>query len=866
MASANVMILADNSLSMDEIMYDDRYDPDVVYAGNFSTDATYYVRSSGRYTPSSFNRRWPTTPSANLVASNYVGNYMNFIFFALDDVQRLTIPTSTRIEVLREVLTDLVDRSEQLKFGMTEFDGDQGGKIIAECGADHAYVRSEIANITSRSYTPLGEAMETILDYFADSGSNAPIQDTCQYNFVIVVTDGLPTRDIDVSSYLVDADGDGNDPGSCSSLGAPYGNSFDCSDHFDDVAYYMAHNDLRPDMDGMQNVSTYVVGFNVNAPILHDAAVNGQGLYFHANSAAALLGSIEYAIQDVLRRISAGSAVAVVSTERGTDDRLYRGKFMPLDWHGFLESYALPYVDGDRPVWEAGDLLTNRRTPREIFTALGDRHYDFDTGSAPDLKAAMNVFTDDEAGRIIEWARGNDVAGKRDRQGWLLGDIIHSTPVVVGPPSGFQPTEAYQNFRTANENRRKLVYVGANDGMLHAFDAESGDEAWAFVPEFALPTFEVMADSGYCHRYSCDQTVSVQDIKVNGTWRTILASGGREGSAAIYAMDITAPDAPEVKWQVNLPNGMTFHSEIEMVSIGGTAVALVGSGLDETAGESWLYAYEVSDGTLLGSVLLSRDPGGRNRTGRPAVVDLNLDGETDLIYVADMLGNVYRFDTGGSAYPADWRASDLYRGTQEITADPTVAFGENGAVYVYFGTGAYVSDPDMLNTDQQSFVCVFDRHSGETLTRGDLTNQTNSIQDIGNDRGWYVNLWNGTGERVTEQAVVVAETVIFTSFAPSSETCAAGGESWLYQMRYDSGGIPDNEDMENPDDRSVSVGEGIASYPVVDLTGGEVVVQSSDASISVVPIASGYQRMAVRSWQERFDVVVPPPADGTQTP
>ena len=124
MASANVMILADNSLSMDEIMYDDRYDPDVVYAGNFSTDATYYVRSSGRYTPSSFNRRWPTTPSANLVASNYVGNYMNFIFFALDDVQRLTIPTSTRIEVLREVLTDLVDRSEQLKFGMTEFDGE----------------------------------------------------------------------------------------------------------------------------------------------------------------------------------------------------------------------------------------------------------------------------------------------------------------------------------------------------------------------------------------------------------------------------------------------------------------------------------------------------------------------------------------------------------------------------------------------------------------------------------------------------------------------------------------------------------------------------------------------------------------------
>ena len=863
---ANVMILADNSGSMNAAIYHDDYDADINWSGNFSSNSNYYVAKVKDYSPSSFNGAWPTLPLVSLVESDngedgqYMGNYLNWLFFHASDVQRATNPQVTRIQVLKAVLDQIIDRSEQLEMGLTVFSKtDDGGNIIGKCGVNHTSLRAQIAGITASSYTPLGESMETILDYFGDK-NQSPITSSCGYNFILVVTDGMPTKDISVSAYLHDADNDGNDPSDCVTMGSPYGNDLDCSDHVDDVAWWLANEDINKYVDGDQYAYTYVVGFNQDAQILRDTAENGQGKYFTAENAVELFTSIEYALQDILRRISAGSAVAVVSTERGTDDRLYRGKFMPVDWDGYLESYALPYHDGDPAVWEAGDILRLRNPDsRKIFTALGENELTFTTGNAGTLLGAMEVVDEAEAAALIHWGRGNNVDGYREHRDWILGDIIHSTPVVVGPPSQFSLEESYEDFRLAHENRRSVVYVGANDGMVHAFDTETGNEQWAFIPEFALPKFSAMADSFYCHRYSCDQTVTVKDVMVGGAWKTVLVAGGGAGSSSIFALDITIPDSPSVLWQANLPNGKKNHSEVEVASVAGTAVVLVGSGLDVTDMEAFLYAFELSTGDLLGEVPLSSDPTAlRNKASRPALADLNLDGQTDLIYVNDMLGNLYRIDVDGSPSPANWDITTMYEGSQEITADPVIAFGENGAIYVYFGTGSYMEVPDMTSLGQNSFICIFDHHNGSTATMGDLADQTDTIGDISGNSGWYVDLWNDEGERVTKQAVIIAETVIFTSFAPSDDVCVAGGVSWLYQMRYDDGGIPDVDFMEDEEDRSVSIGEGIASYPVVDLTEGNVVVQSSDATINVERIAAIIQRLRIRSWQENFDHVVQP--------
>jgi len=861
---ANVMILADNSGSMNAPVLHDDYDPDVAYTGVFSRTTEYYVTRTKSYTPRSFRSTWPSTPSANLVASDngedgrYPGNYLNWIFFHATAAQRASLPQQTRIQLLKAVLSDLIFRSERLDFGLTVFQNDHGGSIIGKCGVNHTSLLAQIAGITANTWTPLGEATEDILNYFAEDGPTAPITVPCQYNFLIVVTDGMPTMDLDVSAYLQDADGDGLDPSNCTELGTGYPNSFECTHYFDDVVWYMQHRDLRPDMDGDQNIVTYVVGYDVDHPLLEGAAQKGDGVYYQATNATELRMALEFAVQDILRRISAGSAVAVVSTEQGTDDRLYRGKFMPVDWDGFMECYRLPYTTGDEAIWEAGELLRQRSTDsRNIFTALGGAVYNFTVDNASNLRVGLGALDDAKAADLISWGRGNDVAGLRNRRGWILGPIVHSTPVVVGPPANFLVDRSYQEFFNANEHRRKMVYVGANDGMLHAFDANTGEERWAFVPQFALPSFAVMADSFYCHKYSVDQTVTVKDMKLGGSWRTVLASGGRQGGSAIFAMDVTDPDSPRLLWQNTLPTNMTFTSEVELVTIGGEAVALVGSGLDKTNMESWVHGYCVEDGSLLGSKLLSRNSRAvRNKATRPVSLDVNLDDSVDLVYAADLLGSVYRFDTRQSPDPDNWTMSKLYNGTVEITANPAVAYGPNDLVYVYFGTGSYLEDADMMTVDPQKFICVIDRRDGSTAAIGDLRNQTSSVTSIGTSRGWYVNLQRLEGERVTQPAVVVAETVIFTSFAPDQDACVAGGTSYLYQMKYDDGGKTSEQD--SLADRVTDLGQGIASYPVVDLSSSTVVVQSSDASISVVPIAAEFQRMNVRSWQESFDHVVQP--------
>ncbi len=867
---AKVMLLADTSASMDEALYSDAYNPNTAYTGNFTRTTDYSVSSSGNKSPRSFKSTWPSTPTAYLVTSaggksaTYNGNYLNWVFFHATAAQRGAIPRDTRITALKSILTQIVNRASGIDFGLTIFNGSTGGTIKSVCGAPKSTLLTQIAAIKSDSYTPLAETAEDILDYFKRTDATAPITMPCQSSFMLVVTDGMPTMDIDVSNYLRDADGDGADPGTCTSLGVPYPDSFNCSEYFDDVTYYMAHNDLRGDMDGRQSVKSYIVGYTIDHPLLESAAANGEGLYYRANNAVDLFLSIEFALQDILRQVSSGSAVAVVSTERGYDNKLYRGKFMPVDWTGFLECYELPYVDGEAPIWEAGAVMAGTATgDRRIFTVYGGNEYNFTADNAANLRAGLEATTDVQAADLINWGRGDDVTNLRDRTGWSLGTIIHSTPVVVGKPAQFVATESFQTFRQAHRNRQKIVYVGANDGMLHAFDAESGREEWAFVPEFALPSFKVMADTNYCHTYSVDQSVTVTDIMISGVWRTVLLGGGREGGDSVYALDVTEPTSPHFLWQTRLPNGIAFNSDIEVATMGGESVALVGSGLDTGTKKAWLYAYSMEDGSLLASIELSSNAAGtRNKATRPASFDLEMDDTVDLVYVADMMGEVYRFATNGSTDPDNWTRTTLYSGTQEITADPTLAYGPGGAVYVYFGTGAYLIMDDVTTTATQDFICVFDRHAGATATKSDLANQTSSINGVDNAKGWHYSLTGASGLRVVEKAAVVAETVIFTAFAPTLETCVAGGTSFVYQMRYDDGNK--TEDQDSLSDREDELGGGVASHPVVDLSTGTVVVQSSDATISVVPIAAPILRMQVRSWQENFDHVETAPAVDVQ--
>jgi type IV pilus assembly protein PilY1 len=223
-----------------------------------------------------------------------------------------------------------------------------------------------------------------------------------------------------------------------------------------------------------------------------------------------------------------------------------------------------------------------------------------------------------------------------------------------------------------------------------------------------------------------------------------------------------------------------------------------------------------------------------------------------------MDGNLWRFEVEDNPDPGSWHKTRLFKGDQPITATPTLAFGYNEDVLIYFGTGAYLVPDDILETDQQSFYCIKDKHEDNSLERADLVDQTSTIHDMGTADGWYVDLWHDTGERVTEQALVVAGVVFFTSYAPLSDVCQAGGHSWLYSMSYDDGSAVEDEDG-NELPRDEDLGDGIASRPVADIVNETAVIQSSDATISVVDIAPAIFHLSVVSWQENYDFVVEPP-------
>jgi type IV pilus assembly protein PilY1 len=870
---ANVMVLFDNSGSMNEAMEHPDYDNFVTYAGPFERNRSYYITNNTNYTPKTIPGRPAAanqnTPSVYLIHSfnnqdgRYRGNYLNWLFYTATNAQRTYVSAPEnrrcRIDVAHAVVSDIISRSEHVRFGLTRFNGENAGLIVANCGTSKATLIANVNNIQADAWTPLGETMETILNYYKRTNAAAPIIAPCQKNFVIVVTDGHPTKDLAVSMYLRNADNHGGCPGNCASIGSPDDNSNDCSEHITDVSWYMNHNDLQPDMGSpdnneVQSVSTYTIGFGIDANILAETAANGGGLYYSCENAADLWTSLELVMLDIISRISTGAAVAVVSTERGTDEMLYRGKFMPGSWSGYLEAFDLPYTDGEAPTWEAGYRLSNAGAGgRQIWTALGTTAVNFTAGEAGTLQAAMGVANATKAAEVIRWTRGEDLENYRNRNGWILGDIIHSTPVVVGAPTGFTEDPDYQAFMAANATRTRMLYVGANDGMLHAFSAASGDEAWAFVPQFALPKLATIADTTYCHTYTVDLTPSVKDVKYGNAWHTVLVGGSREGGCSYFALDVTSPSSPHLLWQVSLPNNKPFSSEVEFAVINGTPVALIGSGLDETTGRAYIEAYRVSDGAHLGSRLLSSDAGARNKATGARVVDLDLDGNHDLAYIGDLQGHLWRLEFGGSDNPSTWDVSCLWRGNYQVTATPTPAHGEEGNVLVYFGTGAYLKTADISSTEQNIFCCVYDRHDG--AQNATLVDQTSTIHDLGeNDDGWYIRLEHAGGERATEPAVVVAGTVMFTSYQPSSQLCTAGGASWLWRMNYTDGSVPDDgEDDGWGGGRSIELGDGVASRPVVDVVNETVIVQSSDASITVQDIGQAFFRLSVRSWRETFN-------------
>jgi type IV pilus assembly protein PilY1 len=540
---------------------------------------------------------------------------------------------------------------------------------------------------------------------------------------------------------------------------------------------------------------------------------------------------------------------------------------MPSRWKGHLEAFALPYQDGDPPLWDAGTVLFNRDpVTRQIYTSVNGQEMSFDVSYRDNLAPYLDVGIDtdsdgfdddydfDLAYDIIEFVRGTDLPGYRDRSGWKLGDIVSSAPVVVGAPRGFHQFNDYMSYRDAHQERERVVYVGANDGMLHCFRATDGEELWAYIPSNCLGNLKNLLSPSYCHQYFVNATPKVVDAFLGGYWRTVLLCGQGEGGDSYFALDVTDPTAPYLLWDVSMVAYGETWSGPEIARVDGYTdpVVFFGSGPDDMNGEAHLVALDLADGDVIWSDLLSTSVD-MNMATAPVTIDMDFDGDADLLYVNDFAGHVWRYDLTAGFFSG----SLLFDTDQPIQASPIVTVDEMGNAMVYFGTGRYVEATDIADVTQQTFYCIIDNHSGTSVGTFDLVDQTSSISPVTSAyRGWYIDLIQATGERVTKPDALVAGVVYFTTYQPNASLCGSGGHSWLYAVDFRDGSAIDFEDGSENDttqDRVEDLGVGLGSEPVFDFANEQIIVQLNDTRISVQDVEMEIRRLIVRSWRELWN-------------
>jgi type IV pilus assembly protein PilY1 len=602
------------------------------------------------------------------------------------------------------------------------------------------------------------------------------------------------------------------------------------------------------------------------------AAYNSRGKFLSADDTQTLQASLSAAINDISQRTGTAAAVAINSAQLSTEAVVYVAQFNSNRWQGNLLAYPIVNLNTGElaaaPKWSAADLLTARDVtarPRTILTysnragvndgvafqwasLSADMRRDLRTNSAGTRDLAS-----------VGKARMRYLRGERDNEGTglflrerlsMLADLVNSGPVYVGEPSlnwpDFAPfpegAAAYSAFKNGNaKDRQKIVYAGANDGMLHAFDDDTGEEVFAYIPSIFSSTsagdgLHYLTEPNYIHKFYTDLTPTLSDIYMFGSWHTALIGGLRGGGRGIYALDVTDPtlfneaNAKDVVlWEFSDANdidlGYTYSRPAIALTNAGTWVAIFGNGYNDLgSGEASLFIVDIAkgvDGDWQAGDYQKISTGvgtttNRNGLASPALADLDGNGTVDVVYAGDLEGNLWAFDlqnTSASqwdvAYKSGGNPEPLFitQGNQPITSKPVLSrhptqpdsSSPSNApnVMVFVGSGQYLVDADKTSKTTQSFYGVWDK-GDSGLTIADLIQQsfdtsysekvlTNNPVDYSVDYGWYFNLTE-SGERAVTSPIARADTVFFNSFVPVEDPCSVGGFGYKYAVDMATGG------------------------------------------------------------------------------
>ncbi len=399
--------------------------------------------------------------------------------------------------------------------------------------------------------------------------------------------------------------------------------------------------------------------------------------------------------------------------------------------------------------------------------------------------------------------------------------------------------------------------MGANDGMLHAFDADTGVERWAYVPSMVIPNMWKLADKNYAtmHSYYVNGSATVGDVYDGSSWRTILVGGLGGGGRGYYALDVTNPANPVLLWELTTAQdsdiGYSFGYPVRTKLADGTWVVLVTSGYNNISpgtGKGFLYVLNPVTGTVIRKI----DTGAGDATTPSGLARFSVwvddalkDNTAGYVYGGDLLGNVWRFDINAGTAMKFAELKDNTGNPQPITAAPEL--GEaNGKRVVFVGTGKYLENSDLTDGQLQSLYAIKDDEATSTLvnprttlveqvltTNANKRTVTNNPVNFTADRGWYVN-FPDPGERVNVNPLLAWGVLVAPTIVPTPSVCSPGGYGWLNYFNYKTGGTAPGAAGNLAGQRFDSPIVGVT--PVKKSDGkGDILVTSGDGSLKKPP-------------------------------
>ena len=943
----NVMIMFDNSISMNELVAGVLYDHDTTYPfavtdypnrvyyrtgggtwnlyrdsvdgvdGVICTSVQTALLSDGFYTGRIrfSTSECGTTNSVNLSTGNYL-NYMQVTGGPAD---------KPKLGLAKGIIQSYINTTDGVRFGAMIFNSDsEGGHILKEVkdmtAQNRANLHAAIGGLAGDTYTPLAETLYETGLYFKGANSHfnkdtngnpikytSPVQYYCQKNYVIIITDGESTKDKNsiLSTAVGDTDADGREPGGANEV--PY--ETDGSDYLDDVAKVLQDTDFDPVMEEKQNIKTYTLGFTINSPLLERTAIDGKGKYFYCHNAQSFIIAMQKIIDEILSESTSYVAPVVPISQMektSAGDRMYIAMFKPTMksfWEGNIKKYGIATVtNGSIEVgdildangalamdsynkisqdaisyWSSGpdgedvkrggvgEVLLNRSAARNIYTYLGtssnltDSSNAFHVDNSAITPSMLGLSQNNDTGRndVINFIHGKDAYDENgnkstnEKRDWILGSFIHSRPVVIHYGDTYS-----------------VVFAGANDGMLHAFDDDSGEELWAFIPPSLLPNLKNL--NGDSIEFLVDGAPKVYI----GTDKTVLMFGLRRGGNSYIALDITDRLSPKYLWEIGPSSvgfgqlGQTWSTpQIGKIQLGTEEkwVAFIGGGYDtnqdqtspasDTVGRA-IYVVDILTGGLIWSY--------SNATEMTycipsdvARVDTDGNGKIDRLYVGDLGGRVWRFDIGdlnkdGNSETTEWTAKIIFSSNagasdrRKIFYPPDVTLEKDSGNYemLLFGTGDREHPKE--TTVSNRLYAVKDKNPTIPLVENDLvdvtldllqdpstpmTQKSSILQSLSEKSGWFIKLDQSPGEKSLSVPVVFYGIVYYSTFSPTagSETdiCFVGeGTSRIYALKYKTGNAAFNFDglgtMDNltRGDRALVVGSAIPSGVIITFIGG----------------------------------------------